>query len=119
MAIETEGTTTRRFSRTTGGRPLIQQSGARVDKSAIRALRQDIVRKGGAGAGPEAVQAFAEGELAAEAKLKAEQSAQSLAFRQRQDELKENRRQFNIQASEARKQRKAQQGNFLTGLFGS
>ena len=84
MAIERDG--------------LFSQSSSRIDKGALRSLRQSFARKGGAALGPEGVQAFVEGELEAEKRLKAEQSRQLLSFRQGEEQLEEQKRQFNIQS---------------------
>jgi hypothetical protein len=97
--------------------PLIQQSGTRISRSALRRFRQDAATKGTAG--PVAVQAFAEGETAAEAKVKSDQARLSLAAAQERERLQESQRQFTFQAGEARKARKAQEKSFFDGILGS
>jgi hypothetical protein len=94
---------------------LAEESVSRIAKSALIKNRQFATQ--GQTFGPVAAQAFAEGELRAEAEGKRGEAFDQQKINIEQERIAENKRQFDISAREARKARKAAEPTFIQGLF--
>ena len=94
--------------------PKIATSRGLIKLSSLRALRRGAFRTKTA-PGPVTVQAAVEGEL----EQQREDQRREDALLLEQKKLQEQKREFNIQASEARKARKAAEPSILSSVLGA